>query len=193
MKTHKVEQGSEEWFALRSGKLTGSMASRVGNNRTESHILEAVASKLSSGERRDFTSIDMERGNELEPQARALYELQTDCEVEEVGFVEMNEYIGCSPDGLVGKDGGIEIKCPKDEVYVKLLIDEKVDSKYMWQIQMCMLVCERKWWDYVAFNPNFKQSLFITRVLPDETMQEKLKDGFKVGAEKIKEYLSKIS
>ena len=129
----------------------------------------------------------------LEPQARTIYELTTGKDVKQVGFIEHNDYVGCSPDGLIDDDGGLEIKCIDDVGYLKMLLGEEISSDYQWQIQMNLLITGRKWWDFVAYNPNFKQSIIIKRVVPDKDKQEKLSNGFILAENKIKEILNKLN
>lgn len=181
MNIHKeLIQGSPEWFEIRVGKVTASHAQAIGNNGKglDTYLLEVVSEMFSSSEKEHYSNEHTERGNELEPIARSMYELQNDVEVEEIGFAEYNDFVGCSPDGLVGKDGMIEIKCPDDKTYFNLLMNEKIDNAYIWQCQMNMLILERKWCDLVFYNPNFEKSMKIFRLEPDKEMFSKLKEGF---------------
>lgn len=194
MKIYKdINQGSPEWFEIRVGKVTASHAQAIGNNGKglENYILEVVAEMFSSSEKEHYSNEHTERGNELEPIARSMYELQNDVEVEEIGFAEYNDFVGCSPDGLVGKDGMIEIKCPDDKTYFNLLMNEKIDNAYIWQCQMNMLILERKWCDLVFYNPNFEKSMKIFRLEPDKEMFSKLKEGFAKAEKEIIRMISK--
>jgi len=194
-KTYKnIEQGSEEWFELRKGKMTASNATAIGTcgKGLDTYVLKKVAEMLSSGARDNYTNKDLERGNELEPIARTIYELETGNDVYEVGFIEKDEYSGCSPDGLVEKDGGIEIKCVDDIHYIKILLSDKIESAYNWQIQMNLLISKRKWWDFVVYNPNFKKSIIIQRILPDKEKFAKLEQGLIEGEKQIKSILKKL-
>lgn len=188
-----IIQGTPEWFDIRKGKVTASRAQAIASNGKglETYINEVVSEYFSSAEKEHYSNIHTERGHELEPTARSMYELENDCEVEQIGFCELNEFVGCSPDGLVGEDGMIEIKCPEDKVYFNIIINEKIDSGYMWQCQMNMFILERKWCDLIFYNPNFKKSMKIFRLVPDEKMQEDLKEGFKKVEERIKELKNK--
>lgn len=194
MKIHNVGQGSAEWHALRAGRLTASHGQEIGNNGKglETYVYKTLAKKYSTGQYESYTDEHMERGIELESKARSVYELLNGVTVEQIGFVEYNEYIGASPDGLVGDDGGIEIKCHDNVTHFKLLVkgEKEIDSKYRWQCQMNMLVTGRKWWDYVAYNENFQKSLVVFRIEPDEEMQKKLLAGLKKGEELIKEIMA---
>ena len=182
MKIHLMDQRSDEWFEIRRGRMTGSNAQAIAANGKglETYILSVLAGKYSKNTEK-YSNGDMERGVELEESARLVYQIETGSTVEEVGFIEMDEYAGVSPDGLVGEDGGIEIKCPCDNVYIKLLLDQKIDSKYFYQMQMFLLVSGRKWIDYVAYNPNFDKALTVIRVFPDMASQEKLTMGIEKG------------
>lgn len=185
---HNVEQLSPQWFELRAKKLTASHAKTIKTNGAglETYVYNKLAAYYSSAEKEMYTNVDIQRGIDLEPQARAIYELVNDVEIEEVGFVELNEYVGCSPDGLL-PDKGIEIKCHKDEKHFRLALNSQIDDAYYWQMQMCMLICERDSWDYVAYNPNFKESLVVINVKANKDDQEKLLKGFETGKKLIKQ------
>ena len=182
------KQGSEEWFKARLGKLTASKAQAISasGKGLETLSFEKVA-EIISGKREDtYINPDMERGNEQEDLARSSYEMETGNSVKQVGFCEMNESVGASPDGLVGDDGLVEIKCPKAANFVKLLYTKKIETKYLWQMQMQMLVTDRKWVDFVAQHENFND-LIIIRVERDEAKILKIVDGLLKGAERMKE------
>lgn len=197
---HNVEQGSEEWHALRNQyPLTASKAYAIGigGKGLETLVWEKMTERYSSGEAERYSNDHMERGIELEPQARSLYELETGNNVETVGFVT-NESIskvgGASPDGLIGSDGLFENKCPSDANFFRMLVEGmSVDTQYAWQCQMQMLFTERKWCDLCLYNPNFKQSFLITRLKIDSEMQKALREGLAKGEQLIKEIESKLT
>lgn len=197
MKIYNIEQGTSEWLELRKGKMTASHAQAIGNNGKglDTYILDMMAESFSSGEYENYTNQHIDRGNELEEQARIIYELQTEQTVEQIGFVEYNEYSGCSPDGLIGKNGLIEIKCLSDKKHFRLILNgvKEIDSSYIWQMQMQMLVTGRKWVDFVAYNPNFEKSLVIHRIEADLEIHEKLKKGIDAGIEKIKQIKNQLT
>jgi putative phage-type endonuclease len=194
MKIHKdLEQGSEEWHNIRKLKGTASKATAI---RTRGAGLKTLALELFfdyifTGEKKRFVNEHTERGNELEAQARSIYEILTGNEVQQVGFIEHNDYIGCSPDGLIGEDGDLEIKCPSDKTYFEYIIDEnfKVPSDYYNQCQMRLLIEKRKWCDIFFYNPNFTKSHILVRIEPDEKAFEELEEGFKMLEEEIKKLL----
>ncbi|NCD07237.1 MAG: hypothetical protein EOL97_14075 [Spirochaetia bacterium] len=195
MKIYNIQQQSPEWFEIRKLKMTASKAQAIGNNGPglKTYIKELIKAGCFGEEKERYSNSYMDNGNELEPQARLVYELETGNSVEQVGFIEYNEYVGCSPDGLVGKDGGIEIKCLSDYEFMNLLSEDlKVASDYEWQIQMNLLITGRKWWDYVVYNPNFNPSILIKRVVPDPEKVKGLLEGFEKGTNEIKEIINKL-
>ena len=191
---HDMEQRSDEWFEVKRGKLGASHAQAIQaqGKGLDTYILELMAEYYSNGVTESYTNENMERGNELEAQARAIYELETGNEVQEVGFVEYDSYVGCSPDGMVGEEGLVEIKCPTNKVFFAYMLDGKIDTKYWWQMQMQLMITGRKWVDYVVYNPNYDKSIIIQRVEPDPEAFNKLFQGFEVARfsiDKIKKQL----
>jgi putative phage-type endonuclease len=193
MKIYNFEQKSEEWFKVRELKMTASHAQAIGNGKAglETYITEMMAEHYSTALKENFSSKDTERGNELEEFAREMYELETDNKVEQVGFIEESKYVGCSPDGLVGTDGLTEFKALNDVGHYKLIRDgyKAIDTKYEWQIQMQMLITDRKWCDLVFYNPNFEKSLIIFRRERDSESIELIKQGLEKGKQLIKNQL----
>lgn len=191
MQIHKdIIQKSPEWFAIRNLKLSASHAQAIaaGGKGLETYVTEMMSEYLSSGEKENFSSSDTERGNELEPIARAIYELESGDTVEEVGCVTEGDYLLCSPDGLIGEDGGLEIKCLKDVNHYKVILNglDEVETKYLWQVQMNLLITGRKYWKLVIYNPNFEKGMLIFEILPNIEQFEKLKVGIAKGIELIK-------
>ena len=174
-----LEQGTEEWLRVRLGKFTASDAQAIAANGKglETLIYDKAAEIMTKRLPNQYSNVDLERGKELEHLARNSYEMETGNTVGEVGFIESDEYSGCSPDGLVGDDGLVEFKCPNDRVYLIYLYTGKVDTGYEWQMQMQMLVSGREWVDYVAYNPNFERCYVIKRINRDEVKISKLKVG----------------
>lgn len=204
MQIHNVEQKSEEWFALRLHyPLTASEAQAIGNQGKglETLCWKKMSEKYSSADKENFSNGHTDRGNELEAQAISLYELETGNTVSPVGFItdeKISKVGGASPDGEVNKDGGLEVKCFDDLKHFKMIIefnqtgDFKIESQYEWQMQQQMLFSGKKWTDFLAYNPNYSQSLLIKRVFPDKEMQKKIKDGLKMGEQIIKDIESNL-
>ena len=160
------EQGSPEWLASRLGRPSASNFGRLvtgsgkPSSSAESYINEMIAERLTGRSKPFYTNDHMERGNALEPEARDAYEFITDFEVVETGFIlHDSEEFGCSPDGLVAEQGGLEIKCPSDSVHVSYLRAGKVPSKYYQQVQGCLWITGREWWDFMSYHPEMPHLL----------------------------------
>jgi len=173
MKILEMEQGTQEWLEARLGCPSGSgfskliTASGTPSSSAESYINDLIA-ELITGESTPFHVTEwMQRGTELEPFARMNYELETDSEVTEVGFC-MHDTLRCgvSPDGLIGDDGGIEIKCPKPSTHVKYLRKGTLPSEYKAQVMGCLWITGREWWDFMSYHPQMPNLLI--RVHRDE-------------------------
>lgn len=191
MQIHNFEQHSQEWYEIRRGKLSGSVAHTIATNGKglETLCLEKATEILTGIVPDGYSNEAMQHGNEYEDEARNIYELTTGLSVEQVGFCEDNEYVGVSPDGLVEDSEGVglvEIKCPTDKTYTQYLIDGKIKPEYYSQMQMQMLITNRVWCDYVVYNPHFQKSIIITRVYPDKAEMDKIANGLLSGIEQIK-------
>ena len=192
MKIFNFPQYSEKWWEIRSKKMTASHAQAIGScgKGLESYALELVATHYSKS-KDSYSNGHMERGLELEPEAAVVYQAETLSDVQEIGFVVMDDHVGCSPDRLVDDRGLLEIKCLSDKVYFQLLMTGKIEPKYLWQMQMQMLVCDREWCDFFAYNPNFDRHCWMERIYPDPAKFEKLLDGIEKGKELIQEIENK--
>jgi len=153
-------QGSVEWFQERCGRATASRFKDVlakiksGEAATRrNYRAQLVVERLTQLAQETYSNAAMQYGTETEPQARAAYEFKTDNAVEEVGFIQHSDLLaGCSPDGLIGADGGIEIKCPfQSAVHIDTLLTG-MPSEHMAQIQGSMWITGRQWWDFVSYD-----------------------------------------
>jgi len=194
MKMHSCQQGSEDWFKLRAGKLTASNAQAIATagKGLETLCYKTLADKYATTLEEGYTNSNMERGTELESQARSIYELETGVVVDQVGFIEYSDYVGGSPDGLIGTDGVVEIKCHDNTNHFRLLTGQDTDPKYVWQMQMLLLITGREYADMLAYCPNFSKSLIVRRFEKDADMHKKLLAGFVEGERLIKEIESKL-
>jgi putative phage-type endonuclease len=178
-------QGSDAWHEMRLGKVTASRVADVvcrtkvgwGAGRGN-YLAELVCERLTGRRTEGFTSDAMARGSETEPQARAAYEFHTDCDVEQVAFVEHPSIpmAGCSPDGLVGTDGLLEIKCPSSKVHIATLLGGEPDGRYFKQVQWQMACTGRRWADLASFDPRLppEMQLSVTRINRDENLIKEL-------------------
>lgn len=179
METYLMQQGTDAWHEIRCGKVTASrVADIIAKTKTghsasrANYMAQLVCERLTKTQAESFTSAAMEHGVTQEPFARAAYEATQGVMVEEVGFVPHPtiEWAGASPDGLVGDDGLVEIKCPETKGMIEALLTKKVPQKYFAQMQFQMACTGRKWCDYAVFDPRMpaKAQLFVTRVQRDD-------------------------
>jgi len=174
-----IIQGSEQWIACRLGKITASrIADLTAKTKTgygasrANYMAELIIERLTGARQESFTNTAMAWGTATEPQARALYEFENNCTVIEVGFVEhpIIALCGASPDGLVGDDGLIEIKCPNSATHIETLLEKKAPEKYIKQMMWQMACTGRAWCDFMSFDPRLPANLqsFTIRVMRDD-------------------------
>ena len=174
-----TDQRTEDWFAARLGKVTASSLHKVlartktgyGADRAN-YLTQLVLERVTGNKADGYTNAEMQWGIDQEPFARAAYEAHKGVLVDEVGFIQHPtiEMAGASPDGLVGDDGMVEIKCPSSKTALECwLSDDPVEAKYYAQMQWQMACANREWCDYVVFDPRMpaKAQLFIYRVSRD--------------------------
>jgi putative phage-type endonuclease len=201
MKVYRdIVQGSPEWFQLRIGKITASefaTATAKGRKKGEPSvqvmplIFRLLAEKWSGEPVERYRNEAMDWGNEYEDQARAQYELRhPELAIMQVGFVEHNDFIGCSPDSInyaIELDGGLEIKCPTSHVQVARVYENKLPSEYAKQVYGGMWICETDWWDFVSFDPRLPAPVdyFEIRVYRDEEIIKELQCGVEAFVDKM--------
>ena len=169
-------QGSDEWFNDRLGYVTGSCFSSVlakGEGKSRGAYLKKIVAERLTGRRQEqgFSTPDTERGTEQEPYARMAYEAETGNIVEEVGFIKHSSLMcGCSPDGLIDHNGGLEIKSVIPTVQIETIERGKYPPKHKPQIQGGLWVTGREYWDFVSFSPDLPKNLrlYVYRVERDE-------------------------
>lgn len=193
MIVHNIPQGSKEWINLRAGRFTATdaVALHAMGKGLETAALEKAVWWITGEPPESIETPAIVWGKEMEPFAAEEYAKGTWQEVKEVGFCEMDEYAGCSPDRLVGDDGLIEIKCKQPKNHLQTVLSGKIDSAHYGQMQFQMLITGRKWCDYVCFCPFFKKKLFVKRVYPDKEYQDALLEGLKKGKKLIQEYIKR--
>lgn len=182
---NEIVQGTEAWFKIRAGKVTASRVSDViaktksgwGTSRAN-YAAQLVAERLTGAIAESYSNAAMAHGTATEPEARSAYEFRTDAHVVEVGFVNHPtiEMAGASPDGLVGDEGLIEIKCPNTATHIETLRGQSVPSKYLTQMHWQMASTGRGFCDFVSYDPRMPESmrLFVKRVGRDNILIAKL-------------------
>jgi hypothetical protein len=201
---NNIEQGTQEWFDLRCGILTASEVKRIltptlkvaNNDKSRAHVYELASQRVSKYVEPSFVNDDMLRGTYGEVIARDIYSENYGL-VEQVGFITEDKFgftIGYSPDGLVGADGLIEIKSPKQKNHFRIMADNDF-SDYILQIQTGLLITGRKWCDFISYCGGM--ALKPIRVYPDTATQSAIVEAASILEvninEKINAYMSAVS
>lgn len=172
-------QGSEEWFAARLGKVTASRVADVmaktktgyGASRAN-YMAELICERLTGVTAERFTNAAMQWGTDQEPHAKSAYMFMTDSRIDDVGMVPHPSIqdMAASPDGLIGSEGQVEIKCPNTATHIETLLSGTIEGKYITQMQAQMACTLRQWCDFVSFDPRLPvdMQLFVKRVHRDD-------------------------
>jgi len=195
MEICNCEQLSPEWWKIRAKRMTASQAQAISAQGAglKTYIEKIMQEYYSNAEPDNFSNYHTDRGLDLENSAAMVYCFEKNVIVKKVGFITMGDYVGCSPDLLVGDDGLVEIKAHADKAHFSLLLGNDFESKYRWQAQCQMLITGRKYCDLVSYNPNFNKYLVIKRQEPDQEKFDKLLKGFELGEKMIKEIEYKMN
>lgn len=191
-----IEQGSDAWHQLRLGKVTASrVADILAKTKTgpsasrQNYLIELALQRVTKTIEESYTNGAMEWGTQTEPQARVAYEVKTGNFVDQVPFVDHPTIagFGCSPDGLVGSDGLIEIKCPNSATHWSYIKANEPPQKYFIQMQAQMAVTGAKWCDFVSFDPRMpeRSQLLIVNVPRDNEFIANMET-------EIKQFLSEV-
>ena len=195
---HECQQGSPEWFAARLGKVTASnfddaIAGGQGIVRKKL-MIKLIAERMTGLPSESYSNKAMEHGTATEQEAREHYEALNGVSVRHVGFIERDEDTGASPDGLVGGDGMLEIKCPFPTTHIKYILADKMPTEYVKQVQGQLWVAERKWCDFMSYDPRVRQRpSFIVRVYRDEDYIKKLHIKIVMFIDEMKAILNQLT
>ncbi len=197
---HDIPQAENLWFDMRRGKITASVIKDIMGKNGLLKTAESLAIKIAYES--IMTDVDIERfetedtmrGNEFEPVAIARYEDEREVTVSNGGFFTYKD-LGASPDGLVGEDGQIEVKCPRYKGHLRTIRSGTYDPQYYGQMQFQLYVTGRKWCDFISFNLDMpiNKQIFVVRVYPDKEYQEKLAqriDGLRKLIQEYKDILN---
>lgn len=199
-----MEQRTDEWYRARCGQLGASQLTAAlakGKAGAESStrrnlIAEIVAMRLTGEAPAGFTSQAIQWGIDNEPIARAMYEIKTGNDVTEVGFIPHPdiEWTGASPDGLVGSDGLVEIKCPNTATHIDYLLAGKVPAEYTKQMLWQMECTGRKWCDFVSYDPRMppEYQLFLVRYEKDNDKLDEMREGINLFLYDVIEIIAKL-
>lgn len=182
-----MDQRSAEWFSARLGKLTASrvadMMARTqkgwGSSRAN-YAWELAIERLTGEPTPSFCSPAMQHGIDTEDKARAAYQIHALCNVEEVGFIEHPRlFAGASPDGLIGADGMLEIKCPNPATHGETLLNGTIADKYHKQMQFQMACSGRQWCDFASFDERFPEPmrLWVKRIERDDKLIAEIEEA----------------
>ena len=196
-------QGSEEWLAARLGKATASrMADLTARIKTgygvsrATYMAELVVERLTGQRAAKFQNEAMQWGTEKEPEARAAYEFYRGVTVTTVGFIDhpLIPMSGASPDGFVGDDGLVEIRCPQTNTHIETLLGQAVPGKYISQIQWQLACTERHWCDWISYDPRLPENmrLFTKRILRDNATIATLEDEVRKFLAEVDDTIDKL-
>lgn len=201
----KIEQRTPEWFECRLGKVTASKINAVkaklksGGESAErrNYRAQLVCERL-TGTKQDggFTNAAMQWGTDAEPLARAAYEAHTGELVSEIGFIDHPTILmsGASPDGMVGDDGMLEIKCPNTSTHIDWILDGGVPSEHQGQMLWQMACAEKQWCDFVSFDPRMPQhlQLMIVRLHRDDDRIAEITQEVAKFLDEVEETINKL-
>ena len=199
----EIIQGTPEWFAQRLGKVTASRVADViaktksGYSTSRANYLaQLVAERLTGRVAESFSNAAMQHGTETEPLARMAYEAETGLMVTEVAMIDHPTIpmTGASPDGFVGDQGLVEIKCPNTATHIDTLLADKTQSKYTPQMQWQMACTGKKWCDFVSFDPRLPEDmqLFVARVERDDAYIAELEAEIKTFLGEVETTVQKL-
>ena len=164
-------QNNTNWVKIKLGKVSASHFKDVLNKKTGRKLyMRRLAGEYLTGQQADAFSNDfMDAGVECEGAARRYYEKINNVTVEQIGFYQSGDFVGISPDGLVGTDGGLEIKAPLTSTHIQYVQENKLPAGYVAQVQGAMYATGRKWWDFISYDPRMKgRKYHCIRVKRDE-------------------------
>lgn len=196
MKTYDFEQGSDDWLKIRCGLPTASNFNKIvtttgsPSKQMQKYLYKTAGEAITLMPEETYQSAAMLRGVEMEAEARSLYEVITGTKVDEVGFCVHESGVGCSPDGLVGEDGMVEIKNPLVATHVGYLLDNKLPTEYFIQTQGQLFVTGRKWCDFISYSPGLRP--LIVRVERDEKFIQSLRIELELFNAELKEIINQI-
>jgi hypothetical protein len=174
------DQGSDAWITARAGLLTASQMKLIitptlkvaDNDKSRSHMWELLSQRISKYVEPQYVSDAMLRGHDDELEAKIIYN-EKYAPLQDVGFITNDKFgftLGCSPDSLIAEAGGLEVKSRAQKFQVQTIVEQKMPDDFVIQVQTCLLVSERKWWDFISYSGGLP--MLTLRVLPDPVVQD---------------------
>lgn len=198
---HNIEQNTPEWDFLRCGRFNASTLKKLfptrGDKKGYYDEIYRVAWERMTGKKVEagYKSQSMENGHELEPFARERYELDNFREVSPGGFFspddDFKDWLGASPDGLIGTTGLLEIKCPKYNTIMGYLIKDELPNEYFYQVHTQLYCSGREWNDFYVFHPNFPKQ-FLKRVYRDEAVIKSIQDKLTEAIKQVENIITRL-
>lgn len=203
-----MEQRTAEWFQARLGKVTASniynvlskTAKGTPTNKYEDYKIKLITERLTEEVSQFYTTPAMQWGIEHEEDALKEYAFIYDTEITQCGFIQHPtiKMAGASPDGFIGDDGLVEVKCPQSPNHLRFFIDDNIKPEYRAQMQFQMACTGRKWCDFISYDPRFtRQSTYlrmkIKRIHRDEEQIEQINQAVEVFLAEIEQEMEKIS
>lgn len=201
-----IIQGSPEWYAVRLGKVTASNLAKVlakgkgskgdivlPSKGRKDLMIRLVAERMTGLPSESYSNGAMEWGSQTECEAREYYEALNGVSVRQVGFIERDDDVGCSPDGLVGDGGMTQFKCPNSSTHIATILAGKMPTKHTPQVQTELWVAERKWCDFVSYDPRVsKRPYFCKRVYRDDDYIKQLGEKIDLFVDQMKDMLKQL-
>jgi len=191
---HNVPQNSDEWLKLRQGRFTASSFKDLFMGKAtagyQKSIYRPVYERLTGESPESFSNDYMARGHEMEPYAVEQYEMETFSDTSNGGFWTMGEWIGASPDRMIGEDGILEIKSPAFNTMINYLLKGELPKVYHWQVYGQMYVTGRKYCDFMSFHP--KLDPLVIRIERDESIIKELEDKISESINHAESILGKL-
>lgn len=198
-----MEQRSDEWFKARLGKVTASAVADVmaktksGYGASRANLMaKLITERLTGQPAESYTNGAMQWGIDNEDTARAAVAFYLGQEIHEVGFIEHPTIMdfGASPDGLIGSDGMLEIKCPNTATHLAYLRERQIPQKYLLQMQTQMVCADRKWNLFVSFDPRLpiRLQMFSQRVERDNDLIAEIESEVQKFLREMQEYIDEL-
>lgn len=197
---HNSPQGTQEWARARAGCITASNfnllltpAKLEVSKSMRPYLCQLAGETVLGAPAETYQSAAMDRGQELEAEARDYYELTQGGQVEEAGLIYMDadsRRVACSPDGIIGTEGGLELKCPGVPKHIEYLLSGICPPEYVHQVQGCLYVTGRAWWDFMSYYPGLPP--LVVRCLPDDRWFAALESVLPIAVEMLDEMIAKV-